>query len=1406
MNNKPKKSSSWLVITLLACTLCAMPFVVSAYKAKDFNWRPPFTVTQTAKPSITIIFDTSNSMHRMAYATMTEKTSEQNLYENYGKPYDALDPKGYYGYFDRNSTYLYINGTDGNKGYFIKETSGNTGWNGNFLNWATMHRIDIMRKVMTGGRYVDGFYEVVTTNSLNRQVTTEAINLPLTTLGITELQDEKILLRQKPNTRTMVVEKIVVVNGKDTYVPILHDFELRIKAVGENPIGILEKKDDSNATFAEKARLALFRYYDLGTGNNHKGGRLLVPMDDGVDNIAKIKEYINNFSDDPKEPLGGTAPLAETLYNVAGYIMQMDITSSSETTYAPKYESDSFNVTKGSFGDPFYFKSSGKLEYCTPQNVILITPGESTFGDSIPYGDNKLIPPIGEYPVVGGAYKDPITGQNLQPNTKAYVIDTARWMRSNDLRPQDLQGSQTSTLYVVQAFGKGSHLLQHAAIFGAFRDQNGDTMPVKVSAKGKKITVPNIKWQTTEVSAVFEVIDKNYDNPQPTKPVNFFEGEDGSALEMAISNAFDLATRNLMSGTAAAVTSQTRSGAGAVYQALFFPPTDANSAEIIAPDWSGQVHAFFVDAKGNMREDSNNNKKLDLAADKIIKFIDVGNTVIIYRYTDSNGDSLLTGEELNTYEEVKLQDIKFLWRTTDWLNSISSTDGTPPSILQQRAYKSIDKKRYIFTFVDDAGHQVPASNIQDFVLPSDTADINLPSNFYSYLTLFESSSGQIGLPLNAAFSNYSVQQKLAKRQVEFIRGLDIDENVTNEIIDPVRSRTINGATWRLGDIVTSSPLIVGAPSANYHIIYKDKSFAEFYQKYKDRRQVVYVGANDGMLHAFNGGFYNPANRSFDKTRTISDTAFELGAELWAYVPFNLLPHLRWLMSPEYGGGLHVPYMNLMPRAFDVRIFDENDPDYPKGWGTILVAGMGLGGGNIEVDVAKSGSSSGHRTTGSAYVIMDITNPENPPKLLGEVRVPRLGFTTCSPAIMPMTTAHTNSTSLNNKWYLVFGSGPADENGVAHFTKLDTVTSSQPGQLFVLDLMDLSRTVDAAQAVKVLHGGTFSTVVKNSNGAFASTSLSAATTENKSFIGDIASVDFDFNSKNINKEFKTDALYYGTVSGILNTNYSGKLYRFLTNNEAQGTNWKQSLLIDVQQPVVAAPTIVTDKTKNIWIYFGAGRFFDSYDIPQEGDTEQYRTFYGIKDPIWNATDPFSAGSVSTNDLFNSTRVYLEDNGMCYYTYTKECVNIHYKDENWTNTTTPWDWNKLEEEAGKHTGGWRLDFTEPWERVLGQASALGGAVLFTSYLPGTDICMVEGQSRLYGLYYKTGTAYYDPIFRGVGDTFATFVGLGKGMATTPTIHVGEGGATAFIQTSSGAIIPIETTIDIGAKTLFWRKNVN
>src|SRR3989449_5751919 len=225
-----------------------------------------------------------------------------------------------------------------------------------------------------------------------------------------------------------------------------------------------------------------------------------------------------------------------------------------------------------------------------------------------------------------------------------------------------------------------------------------------------------------------------------------------------------------------------------------------------------------------------------------------------------------------------------------------------------------------------------------------------------------------------------------------------------------------------------------------------------------------------MLHAFNAGFFTNDDRQIDGTGPIVQARFSatpkqigtstdcaalpcdgsvttynfrsdappLGAELWSFIPQDLLPQLRWLTLRSYG---HVYYVDLTPKVTDARIFPV-DADHPGGWGTILIGGFRLGGrcnnctsgkGTARVvqsdfnyngtttDTGNGTSGSDYRVFLSSYFVLDITNPEKEPTLLWVFRDDDLGLTTVQPSIVrtnPSTDATTSST--NERWFAIFG--------------------------------------------------------------------------------------------------------------------------------------------------------------------------------------------------------------------------------------------------------------------------------------------------------------------------------------------------------------------------------------------------
>ncbi len=129
---------------------------------------------------------------------------------------------------------------------------------------------------------------------------------------------------------------------------------------------------------------------------------------------------------------------------------------------------------------------------------------------------------------------------------------------------------------------------------------------------------------------------------------------------------------------------------------------------------------------------------------------------------------------------------------------------------------------------------------------------------------------------------------------------------------------VNGGPYRtrshvLGDIVDSAPLYVGPPNGPY----QGASYTQFEQQYANRTPVIYVGANDGMLHAFDA---------------------QTGQELFAYIPNAVFPNLIKLTYPLYNQN-HLFFVDGSAGAWDVQFGDGS-------WHTVLVSGEGAGGESV----------------------------------------------------------------------------------------------------------------------------------------------------------------------------------------------------------------------------------------------------------------------------------------------------------------------------------------------------------------------------------------------------------------------------------------------------------------------------
>ncbi len=761
-------------------------------------------------------------------------------------------------------------------------------------------------------------------------------------------------------------------------------------------------------------------------------------------------------------------------------------------------------------------------------------------------------------------------------------------------------------------------------------------------------------------------------------------------------------------------------------------------------------------------------------------------------------------------------DIKYLWASSSWLNAIGDSH-----IIEQRDYDSVDNKRYIFTFIDENKNGVADADEQiDFEAlnaPS-TADLKDSSKLFPYIPVNGDTKTLPSYVDSANLQEFLKVQTL--RVVNYTRGLDQQAfklPISGNILPAFRSRTLdlkgddglngtNGVldtTWRLGDIVDSSPTVVSKPQEALHLLYKDESYARYAEKYSQRRTVLYTGGNDGMMHAFNGGFYEdrfdvyptdaldnkkdveyllqPKNTS-GSIITTGYSAHPLGSELWAYVPYNLLPHLYWPTEPNYG---HVYFVDLKPRVFDAKIFAP-DTDHPEGWGTVLVGGMRFGGGQITVDMDRTDGNvdRSDRTMSSAFFVLDITNPEVAPKVLGEITFPNLGYTTCYPTVVAM---KDKTSPTQNDWYLVFGSGPAETDGSPGPNALKNAISYQKAKLYVVDLVKLAKD-KTLQTLNTAGNGTTSA-------PFYYRSFDG---DKNAFIADPITVDFDL-------DYKADAVYFGTGSfGLTGTDtvptWGGKLRRIVIDNNISTSIWDgDSVLLDLEsartspqplaptnQPISAAPTVGADPDGNYWVYFGTGRYYTRSD----GQITDEETFYGVKEPRFapDSSKPSvlvnQYSTVSLNDMYDSTDIEVNSSADAVsggpYPYITP------------STTTTWSdfvgWTKTKK------GGWYHTLIDTGERNIGQAALFGDLLSFTTYVPSIEVCDFEGDSYLYALYYLTGTAPRDIAvfshFSNIPDNHLKRIALGKGLVPKPSVHVGRNpGSTAFIQTGDGGILTIK-----------------
>jgi hypothetical protein len=202
---------------------------------------------------------------------------------------------------------------------------------------------------------------------------------------------------------------------------------------------------------------------------------------------------------------------------------------------------------------------------------------------------------------------------------------------------------------------------------------------------------------------------------------------------------------------------------------------------------------------------------------------------------------------------------------------------------------------------------------------------------------------------------------------------------------------------RLGDIFHSTPVLVGSPSP----LFFDFGFQRFAGQFKDRSAAVYVGANDGFVHAFHGGelvsippngtVTNPFNL---EQETVPFFNVGTGVELFGFAPPSFLPDSISQKGPESPSGLTPPdpdyrfgdFKTFVAEKKEQRSFFDGSAlvadifidGYPNGIAedpAICTGAISAPDGNIDVCGREWHTLliSGYRNGGGAYTALDVTN-------------------------------------------------------------------------------------------------------------------------------------------------------------------------------------------------------------------------------------------------------------------------------------------------------------------------------------------------------------------------------------------------------------------------------------------------
>lgn len=1273
-------------------------YTVNPVPLNNYCQIPPFVTsgTNALKPNVLLMVDNSGSMNEFTYKAagmgggINQKDTSYNANSSY---YGYFDYGKMYSYNTTASGYFYVDGT--------KTLDKTSFWSGNFLNWLTMRKVDLVRKVLVGGKTQPRSANVAnylypTSNPDRDFYKAYGSNYYYV--------DDKIYVCANSNCSSYNSANNAPYNLKIYVGDQLPQEGLLLQMQDRINFGIMFFNDG-------------YRFED-NTNSAKDGGN--VAVDIGATGTNLITQVENT------DPATWT-PLAETFYEATRY----------------------FQATTSAYNGGTYSGKDPITASCMKNFVLILTDGESTKDQNVP---GTTFTPGGTKIAVSNvdgnfnvqtymtriATNEGTPSRNWSDSAKItsegswYLPGVALWAHTTDLRSATigksaLAGMQNLTTYVVYAFDDNANareMLKLTAKYGGFEDAAMTSASLPDSAS---------KW------------DINSDGV----PDTYYEAQQGDKLESALQNAFNDILSKVSSGTSASIVNNRGESGANLFQAVFYPKKSFGSTDLY---WIGELQNmwYYLDPLINtssIREDTNFDGALDLKTDyKVtVDYDTTKNQTVANWYRDTSGLGTFTFQATGSPDNIHA-----LWRAGGLLQKRTADSRTIKTTLRSynggylsNSYNRVSVSGYGFTsFV--TGN---SNNISDYLNVSDVATGSKLIDYvrgvdyttdpaYRSRTVTITYPNTNPAPLNTAISGVwklgdivaSTPQPQTSKQLQAYDTAYRDTTYSqyyNSAAYQSRNMVYTAANdgmlhaFRIGQVArtaysSSAPYRIAQITNPDTTLYKgDEEWAFVpknalpYLKYLSDptyNHLFYVNNTVTLLDA-------SINRPFDTAYTCTQSEY-------------------WKCEKK------TTYSNSTTLTLD----EDN-----TSWRTVLIGGMGLGGASRDYSgycnkadgTTPTASSQETRLDCvkspvadvglSSFFALDVTTPKTPRFMweFSDAVLPTadkgLGYSTSGPSIVrvstrePVATATYGTPNLqkNGRWFAVFATGPSGP--------IDTTVHQFRGRsdsklkVYVVDIHpDMSHGWVNGTNYWVFDSGIYN-----------------------AFAGDMTDtvLDVDRWNSSANGYYSDDVVYIGftrpnEVYPATPVNWTnGGVLRLLTNDSTDPANWTLSTMIDGIGPVTASPAKLQDRTNgNLWLLFGTGRYFYK-DTAGQDDPTNLRYLIGVKEPCY-------AGNMMNSGLASGVKQG------CAQTPPAVIALSDLQDQSTTIVsslpTSKKGWYITLDPAGNYAlGAQMVTAAYDAERVVTNTTAsFNGVAYFTTFKPTDDLCGYGGSTQVWMVDYLNG----------------------------------------------------------------------